>query len=519
MAGLTIAGENVMWGTDTYYARGIIKVNKTGEGSVYISKTSGSFGSLQQVEIDGNNEDDKTVTINATAYLKAVDANGYHFVKWLDGSATGSEIGRTKENQEYKHTFTITSDSTDPDEPVSETHNVYAVFEPNYVTRVTTSASPSEGGTAYVKYGSSFSGTSTSDNDGYGQTKTGVSETYSIKATANQGYHLKRWEATNGSWSTSGDASTTITVTTQSGYTYPSSRYPCTVEAKFERNFYIRLTAQPNNTSWGTVSASVSTTDNSETASQSRSYTLTATPKTNYHFVSWSKTAGDSDGTINGNTFTGKTSSTAGAYNNYTVTGNFAENFYATLNTAVSAGTSGTVTGGGTKNVETSGGACEFNLTAPAARTGYYFSGWTGIGIVFSSSTASTTKATVNASNTGGTSHAATYTAKANYAEYSRIITITASGTPSSAGDRVIFNVSGPATYRVSVPVGGSIVLKDVPSGTYTITPEGWSWNYNVSPSSATTSWSDTNQSSHTFSFSTKGSTKKHSEASSAIKP
>lgn len=205
----------------------------------------------------------------------------------------------------------------------------------------------------------------------------------------------------------------------------------------------------------------------------------------------------------------------------YTIKALWSDPFYASMAVTKTAGTDGTPTVDKSSLSSdykgSNSGSATFTLTAPAAKSGYYFSGWTGTGITFDSANSLSTTATVAVSNTAGSSNAASYTATANYAEYPRTITINANGTPSSSGDMVVFNVTGPQTYRVSVPVGGSVVLKDVASGDYTITPQGWSWNYTVSPASDATGWNSENKSTHTFNFTTKGSTKKHDEVSKTI--
>lgn len=212
--------------------------------------------------------------------------------------------------------------------------------------------------------------------------------------------------------------------------------------------------------------------------------------------------------------------STIGPSSSYTLYAVWGDPFYAQVNLAKTEGTSGTPTVDvAKKSSDTKNTDLTFTITAPSASSGYYFTGWTysGTGVSITDVSKLTTTVKVKSSSTAGSTNTATITA--NYAGYSRIITINTSGTPSGSSDRIVFNITGPVTYRVSVPVGGSVTLKDVPSGSYTITPQGWSWSYNVSPASDSTSWDDKNKSTHTFSFTSKGSTKKHSEVNTTIKP
>ena len=77
-----------------------------------------------------------------------------------------------------------------------------------YYSKVTVSGNPTGAGSVYVKAGSSFSGTKTSDtNNG-----TDKSHTYSIKATANTGYEFKSWSGSSVTITTATSASTTCTI-------------------------------------------------------------------------------------------------------------------------------------------------------------------------------------------------------------------------------------------------------------------------------------------------------------------
>ncbi len=105
-----------------------------------------------------------------------------------------------------------------------------------YYSKVTVSGTPTGAGTVYVKAGSSFSGTNTSDtNNGTSQ-----SQTYSIKATPNAGYAFKSWSGSSVTISSTTTASTTCTINA----TATSSSSPTTgsATATFEA---IKVTAAP----------------------------------------------------------------------------------------------------------------------------------------------------------------------------------------------------------------------------------------------------------------------------------
>jgi len=204
----------------------------------------------------------------------------------------------------------------------------------------------------------------------------------------------------------------------------------------------------------------------------------------------------------------------------YTLYAVWGDPFYAQVNLSKTAGTAGTPTVDvAKKSSDTKSTDITFTITAPEPSSGYYFNGWTysGTGVTITNSSSSNTTVKVKSASTAGSTNTVTVTA--NYESYSRNIIITASGTPEESGDKVIFNVTGPQTYRVSVPVGGTVTLKDVTEGSYTITPQGWSWNYTVDKTKETTSWNAQNKSTHTFKFTYKGSSKKHTESIVTYKP
>ena len=157
--------------------------------------------------------------------------------------------------------------------------------------------------------------TVTSNNTNYGTATGGGTYNYNtsvtLTATPKTGYHFVQWSDGNK------NASRTVTATANASYT-----------ATFAINTYT-ITVTSNNTNYGTVTGG-------GTYNHGAKATLTATPKTGYHFVKWSD-----------NNTNASRSITVTAAATYTAT--FAINTYTI--TATSANTSmGTVTGGGTYN-------------------------------------------------------------------------------------------------------------------------------------------------------------------------
>lgn len=155
-----------------------------------------------------------------------------------------------------------------------------------------------------------------------------------LYAKPNTGYKFVKWE----------DNSTAATRTV----TVPNAK-TTTYTATFAVATYT-LTVTSNNTNYGTVTGG-------GTYNHGASATLTATPKTGYHFVQWS----------DGNTNATRTISNITANATYTAT--FAINTY-TLTVSSNNTNYGTVTGGGTYNH-----GATANLKA-TPKTGYHFVQW-----------------------------------------------------------------------------------------------------------------------------------------------
>ncbi len=187
---------------------------------------------------------------------------------------------------------------------------------------ITATANPTEGGTI----------------EGAGSYEENA--TCTLTATANTGYHFVNW--TKNGTVVSADATYSFTVMGDAAYV-----------ANFELNSY-QITATANPTAGGTITGA-------GTYNHFESCTLTATPNTGYHFVSWTK-----DGQVVSENATYTFTVTEAA----TFVANFELNSYQITATAnPTAG--GTITGAGTYNHFES---CTLTATP---NTGYHFVNWT----------------------------------------------------------------------------------------------------------------------------------------------
>lgn len=353
--------------------------------------------------------------------------------------------------------------------------------------------------------------------------------TFSIEAkTPASGYHFTGWSGTNVTFADNSQLKTTATVKSSSTAGVLAETV-AEIKANYAPNVYwASLTATYGE--HGTASV-MATKKSTTTPGGDVVFEITAVPQTGYHLVEWTK-----DGSVG--TFGSSTSATttftvpaATSYDvenatSYTVHATFAKDmFNAKLTASVSSlspASSSTAkvskdntvwSESETVSAATSNQDVTFYVKAtPAA--GYEFLGWSladnstdyvaGLG-------AEGTYTIKSAVNQGDTN------AKTLYAVFRAVysIKINANCTPSSS-DMIVFNVTHKTesvNYRVSVPVGGTITLKDVPAGAYTVTPESaWSWDYTVS-AAQTTSFNTANLSEHNFTVTPKNSQKKHDES------
>ena len=320
-------------GTATYTA--------TFAADTYVLTVSSANTNMGTVTGGGTYEYNKSVTITATP------KTGYHFVKWSDGNTTASRSVTVTKAATYTATFAI---------------DTYTLT----VTSANTNMGTATGGGTY-EYNNSAT----------------------ISATPKEHYHFVKWSDGNTT------ASRTVTVTKAATYT-----------ATFAADTYV-LTVSSANTNMGTVTGG-------GTYDYNKSVTITATPKTGYHFVKWS------DGNTNASR-----SVTVTAAATYTAT--FAINTYAL--TVTSANTNmGTVTGGGTYDYNKS-----VTITA-TPKTGYHFVKWSDGNTNTSRSVTVTEDATYTATFaidtyvltvTSANTNMGTVTSGGTY-DYNKSVTITA---------------------------------------------------------------------------------------------
>lgn len=236
---------------------------------------------------------------------------------------------------------------------------------------------------------------------------------------------------------------------------------------------------------------------------QSIDFKFFAKPKEGYKFAGWSDTeVGSVDNYENPRTVTVKSSKesesaiTANETKEFYAHWTALTRYYARLNVATSSRSTGTGTikiNG--SSVASSGGSgygegsaeVKFTLTAEPS-DGQFFVGWEeeeGSGVYVSTSTTYECPVTATSTTSG------TPTEKTIYAVFVNkrpSITIKINGSNYGSGDNIVFNVvkSGTpaAQYTVSLRISSSaqVTIKEVPFGTYSITPNAWGWNYTVTP-------------------------------------
>ncbi|MBQ4390806.1 MAG: leucine-rich repeat protein [Paludibacteraceae bacterium] len=268
-----------------------------------------------------NGTTSRSVPQSTPMSISAQAASGYTFSKWNDGNTNATRAVQITKNTTYTATFipntvtlTVTSNNTNYG-------TVTGGGTYNYGTSVTIKATPKTGyhfvqwsdgnttasrsitATANASYQATFAInqytlTVSSNNTNYGTVTGGGTynhgATATLKATAKTGYHFVKWSDNNT------NASRSITVTAAATYT-----------ATFAINTYT-ITATSANTSMGTVTGG-------GTYNYGASATLTATPKTGYHFVKWSDNVTSATRTIS-NIKANATYTATFAINTYTIT-------------------------------------------------------------------------------------------------------------------------------------------------------------------------------------------------------
>ncbi len=177
-----------------------------------------------------------------------------------------------------------------------------------YYSKVTVAKTGS--GTVYVKAGSTFSGTNTSDTQNSDATSA-PTHTYSIKATAANGYEFAGWSGSGVTIANASDAQTTCTITANSTNKNSPASGTATATFKAIPTFYFKSVATTNNSTYGsayttfTASAASTTTSTSvtanvrgehyNTASATKTAYFRAVANSGYVFKGWSTTSSEDD--------------------------------------------------------------------------------------------------------------------------------------------------------------------------------------------------------------------------------
>ena len=177
-----------------------------------------------------------------------------------------------------------------------------------YYSKVTVAKTGS--GTVYVKAGSTFSGTKTSDTQNSDATSA-PTHTYSIKATAADGYEFAGWSGSGVTIANASAAQTTCTITANSTNKNSPASGTATATFKAIPTFYFKSVATTNNSTYGsayttfTASAASTTTSTSvtadvrgehyNTASATKTAYFRAVANSGYVFKGWSTTSSEDD--------------------------------------------------------------------------------------------------------------------------------------------------------------------------------------------------------------------------------
>lgn len=177
-----------------------------------------------------------------------------------------------------------------------------------YYSKVTVAKTGS--GTVYVKAGNTFSGTNTSDTQNSDATSA-PTHTYSIKATAANGYEFAGWSGSGVTIANASAAQTTCTITANSTNKNSPASGTATATFKAIPTFYFKSVATTNNSTYGsayttfTASAASTTTSTSvtanvrgehyNTASATKTAYFRAVANSGYVFKGWSTTSSEDD--------------------------------------------------------------------------------------------------------------------------------------------------------------------------------------------------------------------------------
>ena len=290
--------------------------------------------------------------LNDDSWSIVATANaGYHFTRWTcsgtqtpASATTASTTIALSANTTCTATFTLNSDFT-----------------------VTAAKTPSAGGTV------------TAVDNG--------SNSWTITATPAATYHFTSW-ACDASQTPSSPLSASTKVTAAADAT-------CTATFTLDSDYVVTV-ATPS-----TTKGTVSKVDNG-----SDSWTITATPKTGYHFTSWACSGSDTPTSV----VSAATQVTATA--DSTCTATFTANSLKTVTVAASLSARGTV-------ARVDNGSDSWTITA-TPKTGFKFTRWA---CTASQKPTSATSATTTVTATAATTCTATFSADSTY-----VVTVAASG-------------------------------------------------------------------------------------------
>ena len=357
-------------------------VNPPGVGSVTVNPGSNCAGGGYS----------PSTSISLTANTPA----GYTFVGW---SGTGGSFSSTTANPT---TFTITGNAS-----------VTALFTPVSCLGLNTNVNPPGVGSISVNTGSNCAGG-------------GYSPSTSISLTANTpaGFTFTGWSGSGGTFSSTTANPTTFTITGNASVTATFTPVNC-----------LGLNTNVNPPGVGSVTVNTGSNCAGGGYSPSTSVSLTANTPAGYTFVGWSGTGGTfSNTTANPTTFT--------ITGNASVTATFTPVSCFGLNTSVSPAGVGSVTvntgsncAGGGYNPNTS-----ISLTANTP-AGYTFTGWSGSGGSFSSTTANPTTFTIVGSASVSANFSAAGTSLPNLTAYK----------PSGWSDKIVVSTAAGVTTDSSL--------------------------------------------------------------------
>ncbi len=271
---LAVLGVSQAYGNNnTYYSRLTVSVG-SGEGTVYIG-TQGTITATQ------NANNDNTHEYNITA----VAADGYVFDSWEAGDYTNiSNTGNANT------TATVTSNSENQNNPTAGTAIANFVRQYTYYSQLTGTADPSGGGTVYID------DTAGSNTKNTKSTAASDTHSYTIRAVPAAGYSFVSWSGSGVTISNTSNAETTASITTSS----QTSGSPATgtITATFARsyNYYAKVNTTVSPSGGGSITGDTSTKSAISTgASANITFSLTATPNTDYAFLGWSTSADEGD--------------------------------------------------------------------------------------------------------------------------------------------------------------------------------------------------------------------------------